>query len=115
KAAIDKRSLYIPKPTEWNWETISAYDIRDRLLAARSTQERLEAWANDLRRQRREAQRELWERLSEAKLYEQQTKLARPEDMGKQLTGIGKLLGQVTTAIEYIERAMDIANIEVVK
>lgn len=103
EAAERKKSLYIPKPTEWTWDTISDYTVRDRLAAARQTRERLEGWSDDLRRQRREAQRELWERLPMAKLYEQQTKLARLEDMGKQLTQLGKLLGQVTAAIEYIE------------
>lgn len=106
KPAIDKRSIYIPKPTEWDWEKISDFVVRDRLNAARATQERLQGWVDDLTRQRKDAQRELWERLPEAKLYEQRTKLALLNELGKQLIATNKLLSQVATAIEYIESHM---------
>lgn len=102
--AKPRSDLYMPKPTEWNWKTLSDFDIRNRLQAARDTRARLEAEMERLREEREAARQELWGRLPEAKLYEQQTRLARLEDMGKQLVQLGKLLGQVTTAIEYIER-----------
>lgn len=99
-----KSDLYMPKPTEWKWDSLSDFDVRNRLQAARDTRARLEAEMERLREEREAARRDLWARLPKAKLYEQQTKLARLEDMGKQLVQLGKLLGQVTTAIEYIER-----------
>jgi hypothetical protein len=103
KDAIDKRSLYLPRPQDWDFYKLSDLTIRDRLVAARATRERLEGWAVDLQRQRDEGWQALKARLPEAKLYETKVGLARLEDAGKQLADIQKMLKQVTRAIEYIE------------
>lgn len=106
KTGIDKRSVYIPRPTEWHWETLSEKDAETRLAQAKDTYAKLVGWVADLKRERDEMWAELRERLPAAKLGETKLKLARIEDAGKQLAQLGRLLGQASTAIEYIERRM---------
>lgn len=105
-AGIDRKALYIPKPSEWDFRKLDPAEVERRLTAARGSVGKLDDWAGKLHDEREGAKRELWDRLPTAKLYEQQTKLARLEDMGKQLAQIAKLRAQIATAIEYIEKRL---------
>lgn len=100
-----KADLYIPRPTEWNWDTLSDAEIARRLDAAKATQAKIIDWSAELTQARDERWKTLRGRLSEAKLFETQAEMAKIEDAGKQLKQLGRLLTQANAAIKYIEEA----------
>jgi hypothetical protein len=108
---IDRKQLYIPHPTEWDFRKLDDAEIGRRLESARNALAKLESWASDLEHQREQARLDLWERLPTALLYEQKAKLTELENMGKELKAIAKLRNQASTAIEYIEGRLNGAGV----
>lgn len=112
---IDRKALYVPTPSKWDWDKLDAAEIDRRLEQARDTIERLESWRQDIVQQRQEATRALFARLGGGAKLSEYTKSGgwkvpgqtEIEAMGKELVAIDKLSDAVRQAIETIENRLN--------
>ena len=104
---IDRRSLYIPRPSDWDWDKIGEAEIQRRLGQVELAAGTLNRWWHDVYRHRAMEWEALRGRLVEAKMGEVQERRDRIEALGKELRQIERLKAQAQSAMDTIRKNLD--------